>query len=81
MNHDFPYCYLYNGKTFMLLELKIEMLVMSEKEHILCSSDGKESACNSGDLDWIPESGRSLGEGNGNALHYSCPENPMDRGA
>ena len=35
---------------------------MSEKEHILCSSDGKESACNSGDLDWIPESGRSLGE-------------------
>ena len=26
-----------------------------------------------------PGSGRSLGEGNGNPLHYSCLENPMDR--
>jgi len=25
--------------------------------------------------------GRSLGEGNGNPLQYSCMENPMDRGA
>ena len=25
--------------------------------------------------------GRSLGEGNGNPLQYSCLENPMDRGA
>ena len=25
--------------------------------------------------------GRSIGEGNGNALWYSCLENPMDRGA
>ena len=24
--------------------------------------------------------GRSLGEGNGNPLQYSCLENPMDRG-
>ena len=23
----------------------------------------------------------STGEGNGNPLQYSCPENPMDRGA
>ena len=29
----------------------------------------------------IPESGRSLGEGNGNLLQYSCLGNPMDRGA
>ena len=29
----------------------------------------------------IPGSGRSLGEGNGNPLQYSCLENPMDRGA
>ena len=27
-----------------------------------------------------PGSGRSLGEGNGNPLQYSCLENPMDRG-
>ena len=29
----------------------------------------------------IPGSGRSLGEGPGNPLQYSCLENPMDRGA
>ena len=44
-------------------------------------SDGKESACTAGDLGPIPESGRSLGEGNGNPLQYPCLENLMDRGA
>ena len=39
-------------------------------------SDGKESACNAGDLDSIPGLGRSPGEGNGNSLQYSCLENP-----
>ena len=29
----------------------------------------------------IPGSRRSPGKGNGNALQYSCLENPMDRGA
>ena len=43
-------------------------------------SDGKESACNAGDLGLIPGSGRSPGEGNGNPLHYSCLENSMERG-
>ena len=33
------------------------------------------------DTDSIPELGRSPGEGNGNLRQYSCPENPMDRGA
>ena len=42
---------------------------------------GKESACNAGDVGLIPGSGRSLGEGNGNPLRYSCLENPMYRGA
>ena len=37
--------------------------------------------CNVGDLSLIPGSGRSPGEGNGNALQYSCLESPMDRGA
>ena len=45
------------------------------------SSNSKESACNAGDLDSIPGSGRSSGEGNGNPLQYSCLENPTDRGA
>ena len=43
-------------------------------------SEGKASTCNAGDLNSIPGSGRSLGEGNGNPLQYSCLENPMDRG-
>ena len=33
------------------------------------------------DAGLIPRSGRSLGEGNGNPLQYSCLKNPMDRGA
>ena len=44
-------------------------------------SDSNESACNIGDLGWIPGLGRSPGEVNGNPLQYSCLENPMDRGA
>ena len=44
-------------------------------------SDGKESACNVGDLGSISVSGRFPEEGTGNPLQYSCLENPMDRGA
>ena len=43
-------------------------------------SDGKASACNTGDPDSIPGLGRSPGEGNGKPLQYPCLENPMDRG-
>ena len=44
-------------------------------------SDGKESACNAGDLGLIPGLGRSHVEGNGYPLQYSWLENSMDRGA
>ena len=44
-------------------------------------SDGKESACHTGDLGSILGLGRSSGEGNGNPLQYSYLENSMDRGA
>ena len=44
-------------------------------------SDGKESACIVGNPASIPGSGRSPGQGHGNPHHYSCLENPMDRGA
>ena len=47
-------------------------------------SVGKESACsggNTGDTHLVPGLGRSLGEGNGSPLQYSCLRNPMDRGA
>ena len=43
-------------------------------------SDGKESACNSGDprdVGSIPGLGRSPGEGNGNPLQCSCLENHL----
>ena len=49
--------------------------------HFPGDSDGKESACNAGDLGLIPESVRYLGEGNGNPLQYSCLEDFTGRGA
>ena len=39
-------------------------------------SDGKESACNVGELALIPGLGRSPKEGHGNPLQFSCLENP-----
>ena len=44
------------------------------------SSDGKESACPTGDPGSISGLGRSLGEGNGYPLQYSCLENSKERG-
>ena len=44
-------------------------------------SDGKESACNAGDLGSTPGSGISPEEGNGYPFQYSCLENSIDRGA
>ena len=44
----------------------------------------KNAPANAGDVrttGLILSLGRSPGEGNGNPLQYSCPENPMDRGA
>ena len=44
----------------------------------------KNLPANAGDLrdtGLIPGLRRSPGEGSGNALQYSCLENPMDRGA
>ena len=58
------------------------------KEELLglarCQLLVKNAPANAGDLrdvDLIPELGRSSGGGNGNPLHYSCSENPMNRGA
>ena len=44
-------------------------------------SESKESACNAGDLYYIPELGRYPEEGNCYPLQYSCLENPMEGGA
>ena len=47
----------------------------------LGGSDGKESACNAGDLGLIPGLGRSPGGGHGNPLSILAWRIPMDRGA
>ena len=41
----------------------------------------KNLPASSGDVGLIPGLGRSLGEGNGSPLQYSCLGNSMDRGA
>ena len=43
---------------------------------MMSDSEGKESACNVGDLSLIPGLGRSPREGHGNPLQYSCLKNP-----
>ena len=47
-------------------------------------TSGKEPPANAEDVrdvDLIPGLGRFPGGGHGDPLQYSCPENPMDRGA
>ena len=44
-------------------------------------STGRNPPASAGDASLISGLGRSPGEGNGNALQYTCLENPMDRGA
>ena len=46
-----------------------------------CSSDSKEFACHEVDSGLISGLERSLEEGNGNPLQFSCLKNSMDRGA
>ena len=41
--------------------------------------DGKESACGARDPGFIPGTGRSPREGNGNPIQDSCLENSKDR--
>ena len=65
---------------FYLVLLKIIWLYMRKSE-LPGGSDSKESACNVGYLGSIPGLRRSLGEGKGYPLQYSCMENSMNRGA
>ena len=60
--------------------MQVENLDVSSLRGFPSGSDGKESACNAGELSSIPGSGRSPGEENGYPLQYCCLENSMDRG-
>ena len=62
-------------------EAIMEITIIPFPYHFPGDSDGKVSVYNAGDMDSIPGSGRSPGEGNGNPLQYYCLENPIDRGA
>ena len=75
----------------MNLELVIQSEVSQKERQILyinayiwtlggfpCSSAGKESACNAGDLGLVPGWGRSPGEGKGYLLQYSGLQNSVD---
>ena len=58
------------------------LLIQTEQNDCFAGgSDGKESACNVGDLGLIPGLGRCPGEGNGNPFQFSYLENPVDRGS
>ena len=59
-------------------EAVLQKELVEKSRHSLVAQTVKVSAYDAGDLDWIPGSGRSSGEGNGNPLQYSCLENPMD---
>ena len=78
----------------MLQELAIEVEVATETVLVLefpwlevanigfpSGSDGKESACNAGDLGFDPWIGKIPWRRDGNPLQYSCLENSMDREA
>ena len=56
------------------------MLVVILTEGFPGGSDGKESACNVGDLGSTPGLGRSSRGGPGSPLQYSFLKNSMDRG-
>ena len=65
----------------------IEDVILRLERKVILDASVKKSACNAGDVrdmsytSSVAELGRSPGERNGNPLHYSCLENPMDRGA
>ena len=54
---------------------------LSDEVGLSGGSDGKESACNAGDLGSVPGLERSPGEGNGYSLQYSYQDKSVDRGA
>ena len=58
----------------------MQIIPLLQQKDFPGGADGKASAYNAGDPGSIPGLGRSPGEGNGNALQYSCQENLMDRG-
>ena len=71
------------SQCFIVFWVFLPVFLLPQKNRFICVlffffyrgfpgvSDGKVSACNTGDPGLIPGSGRFPGEGNGNPLHYS----------
>jgi len=68
------------GKYLKTVTLRYLSTDISNNMDFPGGSDGKAFAYNAGDPDSVPGLGRSLGEGYGNPLQYSCLENPTDGG-
>ena len=64
--------------------MRVKLAFFAEKYNSQVTLVVKNPPANAGDIKdkghKIPGSGRAPGEGNGNALQYSCLNNPMDRG-
>ena len=61
--------------------LPTALIMMFVENGVAVSLVAQDSACNTGDVGFIPGLRRSPGGGNGRPLQYSCRENVMDRGA
>ena len=82
-NHN-PFLPLRANLTFSLTFMVLNSLLFLINYTRMVALMVKNMLAKAGDIrnvDLIPESGRSPGEGHGNPLLYSCRENPMDRGA
>ena len=64
----------------LLCHMLVLFLVFLRTKGFPESSDGKESACNAGDLGLISGSGRSPWRRECNPFQYPCLGSPMDRG-
>ena len=79
--NDYTGVYVYKISVTSVLHFCAFYCLPKLKGGFLGDSVSKDSACNTGNPDLIPGSGRHPGEANGNPLQYSCLGNPMDRGA
>ena len=64
-----------------LQSIRLQRVRTTERISTAVGSAVKNLPANAGEEGLILGSGRSLGEGNGNPIQYSCLEHPVDRGA
>ena len=71
---------LFHSRPIAFIQEEICILFLYKQGGFPGGSDGKETACNAGDLGLTSGLGRFPGEGHGNLLQDSGLENSMDRG-